>query len=43
MLLTIKQIEGWFYVIIAGRQDRFGYSTEEAALRRQEIILAGWI
>lgn len=39
MLLTIKIIEGWHHVIIAGRPDKFGYSTEAAANRRMEDIL----
>lgn len=43
MLLTVKLIEGWHYVIVAGKPDVFGYSTEAAARRRLETILAGWI
>lgn len=43
MLLTIKIIEGWHHVIIAGRPDKFGYSTEEAAKRRMETILCGFL
>lgn len=43
MLLTVKQIEGWFYVIVAGKPDRLGYSTAAAAQRRLETILEGWI
>lgn len=39
MLLSIKTIDGWFYVIVAGRPDRIGYSTEAAAKRRLETIL----
>ena len=43
MLLTVKLIEGWHYVIVCGQRDAFGYSTEVAAKRRLETILAGWI
>lgn len=43
MLLTIELIEGWYFVIVQGRQDKLGYSTEVAAKRRLETILAGWI
>ena len=43
MLLTVKVIEGWHFVIVAGRPDVFGYSTEAAANRRLETILQGWI
>lgn len=40
MLLSIRMIEGWHHVIIAGRPDKFGYSTEEAAKRRMEDLLS---
>lgn len=43
MLLTVKLIEGWHYVIVCGKPDSFGYSTATAAQRRLETILAGWI
>ena len=43
MLLTITTIEGWFYVVVQGRAERFGFSTETAAKRRMEQVLNGWI
>jgi hypothetical protein len=43
MLLSVKLIEGWYYVIVAGRPDRFGYSTIAAAQRRLDAIFDGWI
>ena len=43
MLLTIRIVDGWHHVIIAGRPDKWGYSTEAAAKRRMESILEGFI
>jgi hypothetical protein len=40
MLLSIRMIDGWHHVIIAGTPDRFGYSTEAAAKRRMEDLLS---
>lgn len=43
MLLTITTIDGWHYVVVQGRIERIGFSTETAAKRRLNAILDGWI
>lgn len=43
MLLTIKLVDGWHYVVVQGRVEKIGYSTEAAAQRRLNAILSGWI
>lgn len=41
--LNIAHTNGWFFVTINGRADRFSYSTATAAGRRLLAIKDGWI
>lgn len=41
--ITFQRIDGWWYVRVNGRRDRYGYSTVAGAFRRYHSILEGWI
>lgn len=41
--ITMQKIDGWWYVLINGRPDRFGWSTVSAARDRYYQIVEGWI
>lgn len=41
--ITVKKIDGWWYVYVNGRRDRYGYSTATGALDRVYSIRDGWI
>lgn len=41
--ITIKRIDGWWYCLVNGRRERFGWPTATAALNRYYSIIEGWI
>lgn len=41
--ITIKRIDGWWYCLVNGRRERYGWSTATAALNRYYSIIEGWI
>lgn len=32
--ITIKKFDGWWFVLVNGRRERYGWSTATAALNR---------
>lgn len=41
--ITVKRVDGWWYLYLNGRQDRFGYSNTAGVLSRYYSIVTGWI
>ncbi len=41
--ITIKKIDGWWYCLINGRRERWGFSTTAAVMDRYYAIVDGWI
>jgi hypothetical protein len=41
--ITIKRYDGWWYCLVNGQRERFGYSTVAGAIDRYYAIVEGWI